>query len=90
MLKINQTTSTHNFINQLFSSSFYPHITKPTRITHKSATLIDNILTNRLNDNDLKGILFTDMSDHLPIFTLKRHIKTDKGKFNLDKSQPKT
>ena len=52
MLKINQTTSTHNFINQLFSSSFYPHITKPTRITHKSATRIDNILTNTLNDND--------------------------------------
>ena len=49
MLKMNQTTSTHNdFINQLFSSSFYPHITKPNKNnTQKCDTLIDNILTNR-------------------------------------------
>lgn len=47
-------------------------MTKPTRITCKSATLIDNILAKRLNEDDLSGILYTDLSDHLPIFAVKR------------------
>ena len=47
-------------------------MTKPTRITCKSATLIDNILAKRLNEDDLSGILYTDLSDNLPIFAVKR------------------
>lgn len=79
MLKMNQVSSVDKFMHQLFSSSFYPLVTKPTRITDRSATLIDNILTNRLNGNDLRGILLTDISDHLPIFTIKRDVKIDKA-----------
>ena len=84
MLKINSNTYSQNMINRVICSSFYPQITKPTRITHKSATLIDNIMTNRLNSNDLKGILFTDISDHLPIFTIERDIIINK---NTNKSE---
>ena len=72
LLKINQSTAIQNIFNQFISSFFYLQITKPTRITCKSATLIDNILTNRLNEDDLSGILYTDLSDHLPIFAIKR------------------
>ena len=72
LLKTNQSAAIQNILNQFISSFFYPQITKPTRITCKSATLIDNILANRLNEDDLSGILYTDLSDHLPIFAIKR------------------
>ena len=45
-------------------------ITKPTRITTISYTLIDNIYTNELCVPIDNGILVNDISDHLPIFTL--------------------
>ena len=47
---------------------FFPLITRPTRITSNTATLIDNIFTNHLNNYSFSGLLFTDISDHLPIF----------------------
>ena len=34
------------------------------------ATLIDNIFTNNLNNLSVSGLMFCDISDHLPIFTL--------------------
>ncbi len=58
---------TGEFVNTITSFSFYPSITKPTRITNKSATLIDNILTNNYA-KQISGIILTDISDHLPIF----------------------
>ena len=45
MLKMNQVPSVDRFMCQLFSSSLYPLIPKPTRIINRCATLIDNILT---------------------------------------------
>ena len=74
-LKIGNNCTTATFINQLLPSSFYPLITKPTRITERSATLIDNILTNRLNNCNINGILFSDLSDHLPLFTIEKNVK---------------
>ena len=43
-------TETGNFFNVLFSNSIIPLITKPTRYGEHSATLIDNILTNKILD----------------------------------------
>ena len=59
----------NSFTEQLFTSSFFPFITRATRITHHTATLIDNIFTNNLEQRDdgLNGIIFSDISDHLPI-----------------------
>jgi hypothetical protein len=54
-----------------FSKIFfiYSLIAKPTRITSHTATLIDNIFTNNINniDESINGIIFSDISDHLPI-----------------------
>ena len=60
-------TLTNDFINIMSSYSLYPSITKPTRITPTSATLIDNIFTNS-NSNQTSGIIVADVSDHLPVF----------------------
>ena len=48
-----------------------PTITRPTRITSESATLIDNIYVsgNKL-ENLLSSILVADISDHFPIFLI--------------------
>ena len=66
---LNEDTHSHtnDFINILTSHSFYPSITKPTRITSRSATLIDNIFTNS-KALQTSGIVISDISDHLPIF----------------------
>ena len=57
------------FIEQLFTSSFFPLITKATRITDHTDTLIYNIFTNNLEklDESLNAIILSDISDHLPI-----------------------
>ena len=58
---------TNDFVNVITSHSLYPSITKPTRITSRTATLIDNIFTNS-KSKQTSGIIITDLSDHLPIF----------------------
>ena len=68
LLRYNDNVPTQEFIDRLFSYSFYPLISNPTRISSHTATLIDNIFTNQLSDNVFNGIVLNDLSDHLPIF----------------------
>ena len=68
LLKSEENPHVNDFLNQMFSSCFYPLITRPTRITNSSASLIDNIFVNNLEESFTSGILFTDLSDHLPVF----------------------
>ena len=70
LLKYEKHFSTNNYLDNIFSHCFLPLINRPTRITAHSASLIDNILTNNLPVNTKSGILFTDISDHLPVFML--------------------
>ena len=47
---------------------FINTITKPTRVTYTSATLIDHIWSNDTMHNVKSGIVYTNISDHFPIF----------------------
>ena len=69
LLKSESCDYSNRFIEQLFTSSFFPLITKPTRFTAHTSTLIDNIFTNNIQqvDKSINGIIFSDISDHLPI-----------------------
>ena len=59
---------TADFIDIILSySTTYPSIPRPTRITLKSATLIDDIFTNSHTKQTSEIILY-HLSDHLPIF----------------------
>ena len=82
LLKHNNHRSTEDFLNTLHGMSLLPSITRPSRITTHSATLIDNIFTNVM-DNTISGLLISDITDHLPVFTVfnsnYRH-KIDKQK----------
>ena len=67
LLKYQENNITLNFINSLNSQSFIPVISKPTRVTDTTATLIDNIfISNPINFTS--GIIVADISDHFPIF----------------------
>ena len=69
---------TGEFLDIMYSRMFVPLITRPTRITSHTATLIDNIFTNNIDDFTNCGLLVNDISDHLPIFSVlyATHIDT--------------
>jgi hypothetical protein len=55
----------------MYEYSLFPYITKPTRIGNNSSTLIDNIFSNHISEHPIfKGLLYTDISDHLPTFMI--------------------
>lgn len=69
MLKFRDHSKTSAYIEDIFSQGFLPLITKPTRVTDHSATLIDHIYTNKTNLHATSGIIITDISDHFGIFS---------------------
>ena len=61
-------------------------MTKPTRITHKTATLIDNIfISGKLQQSWDCKLLIDDISDHLPcLLTLTNQNKSLRGKQKIE------
>ena len=90
LLKYESSNFSNRFSEQMFTSSFFPLITKPTRITQHTSTLIDNIFTNDLDQvqSNSNGLIFTDISDHLPIFHIAS-VSLKKYKPNMKISQRK-
>ena len=76
LLKSEIHNPTLDFLNSLFSYSFWPLITRPTRVTSSSATLIDNIFTNNiaLKMSCVNGIVINDITDHFPIFHICKDV----------------
>ena len=69
---------TYKFLEQLFNNNFTPQITLPTRITEKTATLIDNIFVNGQTQKYNSGNITMSISDHLPQFIIIENGKGDK------------
>ena len=92
LLNTDSHAATEEFLDMITSYYFSPHILQPTRITHHSATLIDNILFNSTEHHTVSGNIVFDLTDHLPNFiiinkfnTLPKHIKftrRDYSKYN--------
>ena len=83
LLNTDLHSATNEFINVLFSHFLYPLISRPTRLTSYSATLIDNNFTNNISTSCDNGLVINDLSDHVPIFTLcysEVHSSTIKSK----------
>ena len=67
LLKQRTHNPTRLFVDKLLDSNMVPSITRPTRITKSSATLMDNILIPlELVSLSTSYIIIEDMSDHLP------------------------
>ncbi|XP_065651287.1 uncharacterized protein LOC136079476 [Hydra vulgaris] len=68
-LKYHVNSKINSFYNDLFEKGAIPLINKPTRVTLKSVSLIDNIMTtDTFNESLKKGLIKNDVSDHFPIF----------------------
>ena len=83
LLKCNDHLPTSEFYELMYSYSYLPTITKPTRVTADTATLIDNIFSNDSRVNEHRsGILYTDISDHFPIFSFNPNVSTSYSEHN--------
>ena len=67
---------TQKFMETMDGLLLYPTITRPTRITQNSATLIDNIyVSDSLHRSFESTIIIDDMSNHLPVLTMLKQTK---------------
>ena len=70
-LKLDSYPKTEKFLQDNLDRGILPNITKPTRITHSTATLIDNIYTKFRHSPQVQAcILLSQLSDHLPCLLL--------------------
>ena len=83
LLNVDSHSLAADFNDTMYSSGLVPLITRPTRVTENSATLIDNIFTNKgvRYDESIYGILVTDISDHYPIFCVDKILKHNSKHF---------
>ena len=60
-----------DFLNLVYQNGMIPTINKPTRVTKKTATAIDHIITNSFVEKTFKtAIIKSDVSYHFPICIL--------------------
>jgi len=65
---VEEHVPTNDFFNILMSHNMFPTITRPTRITEFSATLIDYVFTNVTALYDFESyIIYDDIFDHFPV-----------------------
>ena len=69
LLKYHSHLQTEGYLDMIYSLDLLPVITKPTRITNHTATLIDHIYTTNVN-RLASGIVTVDISDHLTVFCI--------------------
>ena len=80
LIKSSEHKPTQQFLDDLLNKDIFPTITRPTRVTHATVTLIDNIFVSKMLHQDFESaVLLNDMSDHMPLFMLLKQTKvTDK------------
>ena len=85
LLKSSEHKMTQSFLNCLLEHDMLPTIMRPTRITHTTATLINNIfVSSKLYRDFESALILNDMSDHLPVLTLLKQTKfVDKLVWNV-------
>lgn len=92
-LNYSSNNLTSDYLDMLFDQGFMPLITKATRVTYHSRTLIDHIYTNSPEKLINSGICLADISDHLPCFCIfasklstqnQQKFYRDFSKFNND------
>ena len=68
LLKIDSYAPVTDFLELCFANEMLPRIDKPTRVTHATSTLIDNILVKGSYLARKAYVILDDMSDHYPCF----------------------
>ena len=68
LFSIDSSPTIQTFFNTLLSHGFFPTISRTTRSSHPSYTLLDNIFCNDLSRMMCSGVILDDLSDHFPVF----------------------
>jgi len=76
LLQFETHLKTSDYLDNLFQNGLLPTITKPTRITSTSATLIDHIYMNNITTAGKSGIIITDVADNFGTFYISQAQKT--------------
>ena len=78
LMNIRPHGPSQEFAEIMYSFSMYPCITKPTRVTTKIASLIDNIFCNNMPDSSLFiDVQYTTISNHFLYFIDKSLTNTN-------------
>ena len=78
LLKATSHAKTQEFLEITSESSFLCTVSKPARITHQSATLIDNLFISKEFSEGYKcWILLEDISDHMPCLLSLPRVEVD-------------
>ena len=56
-----------NFVSTLTAYSFVPTVTLPTRLTANNSSLLDNIFIKSFVGQASTAVIYSDISDHLPV-----------------------
>lgn len=80
LLNFNNHDPTDRLVNTMAQYGMYPVISRPTRITSHSATLIDHIFINDVPAVTKSGIITIDISDHIAPFV---NVLIDREKINI-------
>ena len=76
LLKAHQHSQTNHFLEKNLGLDLLPCISKPTRITKKTANLIDNVMISpKLQSEMHPHLIVEDISDHLPIVIILKKPK---------------
>ena len=70
LIKTNSNNNAPEFLDIIYSSYLIPHITSPTRLTGRSHTLIDNIMSNVITEDAISGNIINTIPDHLGQFLI--------------------
>ena len=71
LLKVNQHKQTSLFLENMLGNNMLPCITLPTRVTHQTATLIDNVFVDNSLGNTIQSYVLKEcISDHYPCLLL--------------------
>ena len=84
-LKADDHRATGELLDVSYCKNAFPLITKPTRVTSTTATLIDHILANNFVDDmmHIHGISYTSISDHNAVFHVTWNAKTEHAKTDM-------
>ena len=75
LLKYDTNTDSTTCLDSMYTNSLLPYISTPTRVTAHSKTLINNIVSNNIEDGLISGNITTTITDHYAQFLLKKDIK---------------
>ena len=82
LLKIDTDNITQYLLIYFVVMIFY-HIIQPTRVTENTATFIDNIFSNNIQDDIISGNILLTLSEHFSQFVSVKREKIDLKSINI-------